>query len=174
VPERTKERRQLAFGVFLADQVLLAHDGPAWHGASLAENLHSLTQQEAAARPVAGGHSIWEIVLHTAAWTGEVRRRLEGGVPDMPAEGDWPSVADTGPRAWAEAKDRLREAHERLALAVRRFPETRWNERVGGERDAPLGTGVTYAAMVSGLLQHSGYHGGQIGLLRRALRPGGS
>jgi hypothetical protein len=54
---------------------------------------------------------------------------------------------------------------------VRAFPAKRWTERVGGARDAPLGTGVTYAAMVSGLLQHSGYHGGQIGLLRRALRP---
>ena len=172
--ERSRERRQLAFGGFLADQVLLAHDGPAWHGAALAENLHGLTPQEAAARPISGAHSIWEIVLHTTAWAGEVRRRLGGGAPDLPAEGDWPAVGDTGARAWAEARDRLRASHERLADSVRTFPETRWNERVGGERDAPLGTGVSYAAMVSGLLQHSGYHGGQIGLLRRALRPGGS
>jgi uncharacterized damage-inducible protein DinB len=174
VPERTRERRQLALGAFLADQVLLAHDGPAWHGASLAENLHGLTPQEAAARPIAGAHSIWEIVLHAAAWAGEVRRRLEGGEPDVPAEGDWPAVGETGGRAWAEARERLRDSHERLAAAVRKFPESRWVERVGGDRDAPLGTGVSYSAMVSGLLQHSGYHGGQVGLLRRALRPGGS
>ena len=171
MPERTRERRQLAFGVFLADQVLLAHDGPAWHGASLAENLHGITPQEAAARPIPGAHSIWEIVLHVAGWAGEVRRRLEGGEPDMPVEGDWPAVGDTGARAWADARDRLRESHERLAEAIRTFPETRWSDRVGGERDGPLGTGTTHAAMVSGLLQHSGYHGGQIGLLRRALRP---
>ena len=158
-------------GAFLADQILLAHDGPAWHGAGLAENLHGLSAADAAAHPVAGAHSIWEIVLHAAAWANEVRRRLEGGVPDLPPEGDWPAVGDTSERAWEQARDRLRGSHEALAETVRRLPKGRWNQRIGQERDAPLGTGVTYAAMVSGLLQHSGYHGGQIGLLRRAVRP---
>jgi hypothetical protein len=63
----------------------------------------------------------------------------------------------------------LRQGHAALAEAVRRYPAERWARRVGGERDAPLGTGVTYAEMVQGLLQHDAYHGGQIGLLRKAL-----
>ena len=158
-------------GDFLADQVMLAHDGPAWHGAALAENLAGLTAAEAAAHPVAEAHSVWEIVLHTAAWAGEVRRRLEGGAPSEPAEGDWPEVGDPSERAWAAARERLRASHEALASAVRGFPDARWTAMVGEERNAPLGTGVTCAAMVSGQLQHDGYHGGQIGLLRRALRP---
>jgi uncharacterized damage-inducible protein DinB len=158
-------------GDFLADQVLLASKGPAWHGASLAENLAGLTAAEAAAHPVPGAHSVWEVVLHMAAWTFEVRRRLEGGDPDLPADGDWPEVAEVSEPAWALARARLGAAHDALASAVYRFPELRWTEQVGAVRDAPLGTGVTYAAMVSGLLQHDGYHGGQVGLLRRALRP---
>lgn len=156
-------------GDFLADQILLAHDGPAWHGAGLAENLHGLSAAQAAAYPVPGAHSIWEIVLHSAAWAGEVRRRLEGAAPDLPAEGDWPPVGDTSERSWQDARQRLRGSHEALAAVARRFPTRKWAARIGVERDAPLGTGVTYAGMVSGLLQHSGYHGGQIGLLRRAL-----
>ena len=62
------------------------------------------------------------------------------------------------------------EAHITLAAAVARFPEARWRDKVGGERDAPLGTGVSYAAMLAGLLQHDAYHGGQVGLLRKTLR----
>ena len=162
----------MLIGEFLADQVLLAYRGPAWHGAALAENLAGLTAKEAAARPVAGAHSVWEIVLHLAAWTAEVRRRLEGGMPDLPDEGDWPEVADTSERAWVRAVEYLGREHDTLAAAIRKFPDARWTERVGLERDAPLGTGVTNAEMVSGLLQHDGYHGGQVGLLRRALRPG--
>ena len=50
-----------------------------------------------------------------------------------------------------------------------RFAEDRWSEPVGTARDAPLGTGVSFAAMVAGLVQHDAYHGGQIGLLRKAL-----
>lgn len=156
-------------GELLAGQVLLAHEGLAWHGPALAENLAQLTAADAAAHPVPGAHSIWEIVLHTTAWAGEVRRRLEGGDPALPAEGDWPAVTDASERGWTLARERLRAAHDSLADAVRRMPESRWSHRVGVERDAPLGTGVTYAAMVAGLLQHDAYHGGQIGLLRRAL-----
>ena len=153
----------------LAEQVDAALSGPAWHGASLEENLKGLTAEQAAARPVAEAHSIWELVLHLTAWTAEVTRRLGGAAPAPPAEGDWPAVGAVSPGAWAETIARLGSAHGKLAEAVRRYPPERWTDRVGGARDAPLGTGVSYAEMVQGLLQHDAYHGGQIGLLRKAL-----
>jgi uncharacterized damage-inducible protein DinB len=128
---------------FLSDQVRLAHRGPAWHGSSIAENLEGLDAAQAAARPVREAHSIWEIVLHMTGWTEEVERRLGGGAPSV---------------------------HEALAAAIERFPEDRWDTTVGDSLDQPLGTGVTYAAMVAGLVQHDAYHGGQVGLLRKALR----
>jgi hypothetical protein len=161
-----------ALGALLAEQVRLAHDGPAWHGASLAENLTDLSASSAAEHPVGGAHSIWETVLHLTGWADEVRLRLEGRAPALPDDGDWPLVSDVSEHAWAAARARLRTAHLVLATGVERFPADRWSETVGGERDAPLGTGVTYAAMICGLLQHDGYHGGQVGLLRRALRRG--
>lgn len=155
---------------FLSEQVRLAHDGPAWHGAALAENLEGINAEQAASRPIPDAHSVWEIVLHMTGWTNEVARRLEGGEPSEPAEGDWPAVGRVSEEAWSHARSALAEAHARLAASVARFPEARWNERVGAERNAPLGTGTSYAAMVAGLLQHDGYHSGQVGLLRRALR----
>ncbi len=158
------------FSPVLSEQVRLAHDGPAWHGAALAENLEAITAEQAASRPLADAHSIWEIVLHLTAWTREVTRRLEGGEPGPPVEGDWPAVGQVSEQAWARARTALDEAHAALTAAAERFPEARWRDRVGGERDAPLGTGVSYAAMVTGLLQHDAYHGGQVGLLRKALR----
>jgi uncharacterized damage-inducible protein DinB len=153
----------------LAEQVGAALSGPAWHGASLEQNLEGLTPEQAAARPVPEALSIWALVLHLAAWTGEVGRRLGGAPPSLPPEGDWPAVGTVSARAWSEARARLRSAHEALGDAVRRFPPERWTDRVGDTRDAPLGTGVSYAEMVLGLLQHDAYHGGQIGLLRKAL-----
>ena len=157
-------------GDFFAREIAAACHGPAWHGASLMENLADLSADDAAAHPIAGAHSAWEIVLHVAGWADEVRRRLEGRSPALPDGGDWPTVVDRSDGAWAAARDRLARTHAELADAVRRFPHAQWSETVGGERDAPLGTGVTYAGMVSGVVQHDGYHGGQIGLLRRALR----
>jgi hypothetical protein len=47
------------------------------------------------------------------------------------------------------------------------FPESRWDDLVGDTRDPALGTGVSFAQTVSGVVQHLAYHGGQIALLRK-------
>jgi len=154
----------------IARQIELARQGPAWHGPSVQELLEGVDGRTARARPAPTVHSIWEIVLHLTAWVGEVSRRLEGGQPALPREGDWPEVADPSDQAWDEARVRLAEAHEALGEAVRRFPPARLDAIVGGERDAPLGTGVSFAEMLHGLVQHDAYHGGQIALLRKLAR----
>jgi len=53
-------------------------NGPAWHGPALLELLADVNAGKAAARPIAGAHSIWELVLHIAAWDKAVARRLAG------------------------------------------------------------------------------------------------
>lgn len=157
------------FSPFLSEQVRLANGGPAWHGASVMENLEGINAEQAASRPMPEAHSVWEIVLHMTSWVREVGRRLEGAAPASPAEGDWPAVGRVSDERWTAACRTLSEAHAALAAATERFSEDRWGERVGGERNAPLGTGISYAAMVAGLVQHDAYHSGQVGLLRKAL-----
>ena len=140
--------------------------GDPWHGPSLAALLADVTADEAARRPIAGAHSIVEIVLHVAAWAEEVGARLAGGGPGDPAAGDWPS-----PCPWDEAHARLAAVHAGLLRRVAAFPEERLGERFGGAREPALGTGVTFAEMMIGVAEHNAYHGGQIALLKRALRP---
>ena len=80
----------------LLDELRRGHDGDPWHGSSARAILGGITAREAAARPIPGVHSIWAILLHVTAWTNEVSRRLATGVGGAaPAEGDWPSVAET-------------------------------------------------------------------------------
>src|SRR5438132_4786492 len=52
--------------------------GPLWHGPVLDDALAGISAEQAAAHPVAGAHSIWEIVLHVAAWAEIARARLDG------------------------------------------------------------------------------------------------
>ena len=146
-----------------------AYDGEPWHGSSLLTLLGDVDARMAAARPVEGGHTIMELVLHMAAWTGEVARRLRGSSPAVPPEGDWPEPA-MGKDAWAEARDRLAAAQADALAALAACPEERLTAIVGQTRDPSVGSGLTYAAMASGLAQHHAYHGGQVALLKRALR----
>ena len=48
----------------IADPLRRAWEGEAWHGPPLKEILAGVTAAQAAARPAAAAHSIWEIVHH--------------------------------------------------------------------------------------------------------------
>lgn len=156
----------------IRDELQRSLDGDAWHGAPLARLLDGVTAATAAARPIPGGHTIWEIVVHVTAWVREVARRLDGGVPWIPPEADWPEVKETDEAAWTAVVADVRTAHDELLAALARFPEERLDEIVGGERDAPLGVGVSWHVVLHGVSQHNAAHGGQVALLKKEIAKG--
>jgi uncharacterized damage-inducible protein DinB len=158
---------------FLIDQLERTHAGDPWHGSSRASLLADVTAEEARRRPASTVHSIWELVLHMTAWTREVTRRLQGRNAAEPEMGDWPALPATpDERAWRAALAALDEAHVALRDAVRALDGSRLTTRVGDERKAALGTGVTFAQTINGLVQHDAYHSGQIAVLKKLLRAG--
>lgn len=145
----------------IEDQLKRAFEGEAWHGPSVQEALAGVTHEQAAVRPLAHTHTIWEIVLHLAAWDGVVRRRLEGELVDDPEEGDWPPVKDTSAAAWSDTLERLKNNHAELRRALSRLDQSRLDE--------PLAHGKSSAYItIHGSIQHYLYHAGQIALLKKA------
>jgi uncharacterized damage-inducible protein DinB len=154
----------------IVDELQREFSGDPWHGSPLLQILDGLTADQAAAHPVPGVHSIWELVLHITAWKGEVRRRLSGAPAGEPEEGDWPAVGDTTPERWSRALEALRAAHERLMAAIRELPEEELFKPTNDPRNRPLGAGVSYYVLLHGIVQHDVYHSGQIALLEKALK----
>jgi uncharacterized damage-inducible protein DinB len=153
----------------LIDLLQRTHDGDAWHGPSVMNALEGVTAQMAAARPIHGAHSIWEIALHIAGWRGEIRRRLEGAAAGLPPDGDWPSAPRRPTDAqWAAVLDGLRGSHAALVETVRTLDETRLDEPVKDERSGELGTGASHYVTLHGIVHHDLYHAGQIVLLKKA------
>ena len=137
--------------------------GPLWHGPVLDQALAGITPEQASAHPIPGAHSIWEIVLHVAAWAEISRARLDGrAIADPPAEIDWPPVRDPDATEWESALHRLRESHRELAVRVRQLDEGVLDTRMPGLDYSPW-------FLLHGVVEHGTYHGGQIMLLRRAL-----
>lgn len=147
----------------LADQLRRAFDGGAWHGDSLCEILKGVTAAQAAARPVANAHSIWELALHIAAWDGAVRRRMTGVAVKLSGEKNFPPVTDTSEAAWAKALEHLRRVHQELVEAVGQFPDKSLKKQVPGK----VGAHYTFYYMLHGVVQHELYHAGQIALLKK-------
>ena len=76
----------------ILDELGREYDGDPWHGSPLLRILEGVTAADASARPIPGGHSIWELVLHMTGWKNEVRRRLSGAPAADPEGGDWPKA----------------------------------------------------------------------------------
>jgi len=147
----------------LANHIKRTVTGPMWHGNALAELLEGVTPDQAAARPVPGAHSIWEIVRHVTAWAEIVRARTHGQrIADPRPEEDWPPVGGTSAAEWSAAVERLREAHRELAHDVRHLDPAAIAANVPG-------LDYTVSNQLHGVIEHGTYHGGQIALLKKAI-----
>jgi uncharacterized damage-inducible protein DinB len=155
----------------IIDELNREHQGDPWHGSPLMQILAGIDHVQASARPIVGGHTIWELVLHMTGWKNEVRRRLGGAPAAEPSEGDWPIPPAATVDAWRAAVDALVDAHQALAAAVSRTTEDRLFAPTNDPRDRETGAGVTHYVLLHGIVQHDVYHAGQIALLKKALAP---
>jgi uncharacterized damage-inducible protein DinB len=145
-----------------------AYDGDAWYGPSVRAALEGVDVRIALARPIAGAHTIAELVLHMTAWTREITRRLNTGVAQDPADGDWPVVAIADDAAWTAILNAFDAANDELVKTIAPLEDAQLGDRIGDVRDRALGSGVSRHATLHGLVQHHAYHSGQITLLKKA------
>lgn len=148
----------------ISDQVRRSVFGPAWSGPSLLEAIEGVSARQAAARPIAGWKSIWELVLHAIVWQDAVRAHLAGRWPkiDLGGPRDWPpQPARPTDAGWKSAVARLRRSNRALARAAAAYPPA--------ALDRPLKKGATSAyVQLHGAAQHNLWHGGQVVALKRA------
>jgi uncharacterized damage-inducible protein DinB len=147
----------------IADQLSRAFNGEAWHGDSLFQILDGVTAAQAAARPITSAHTIWELVLHIAAWDNAALRRLGGATVELPDAENFPPVTDTTNAAWQNGLSNVRRTHEKLIATVAALADSRLNDIVPGKQ----GAHYTFYYMLHGVVQHELYHAGQIALLEK-------
>jgi uncharacterized damage-inducible protein DinB len=128
--------------------------------ASWSKSLEGLTAAQAAWQPRGQDgkphHSIWQNVEHLIFWRENWLGRLDGG--PRPTEQDlaaqnFPQPKDPSEAAWADARRRLQESHDKVAAAVRDRSDV--------------------AAPMMWFLPHDMYHFGQINYIRalQGLKP---
>jgi uncharacterized damage-inducible protein DinB len=144
---------------FIADQLQRAFYGSAWHGPGLMELLRDVNAVTAA-KPLRNVHSIWELVLHIAAWDGAVQRRLRGEKAQLKAAKNFPPVTVTTEAAWRETIADVKRTHDQLVKTVAALPDDRLLDQVPGKR-------YNFHHMLHGLAQHELYHAGQIAVLKK-------
>jgi uncharacterized damage-inducible protein DinB len=144
----------------IADQLRRAFDGSAWHGPALLELLADIDATTAASTPMPKVHSIWELILHIAAWDGAALRRLAGEKSQPAGEQNFPRVPKPTAAAWRKTVIEAKRTHETLVRTVTALPDSRLRDRVPGKR-------YDFYHMLHGVAQHELYHSGQIAILKK-------
>jgi uncharacterized damage-inducible protein DinB len=147
----------------IAEQLRRAFEGNAWHGPALLELLADVNAAAAAAKPLPKVHSIWELVLHIAAWDAAACRRLGGERIQLTGVANFPIVPKPTEAAWRKAVAQVKRTHDLLVKTVAALPESRLRERVPGKK-------YDFYFMLHGVAQHELYHAGQIAVLKKAGR----
>jgi len=154
---------QKSESTLIADQLRRAFDGDAWHGPALLELLQGVDAATAAAKPMRDVHSIWELLLHVAAWDGAALRRLAGAKTQLTGTANFPVVPRPTEASWRKAIAHAKRTHELLVKTVASLPESRLRERVPGKK-------YDFYHLLHGVAQHELYHAGQIAILKKARR----
>lgn len=139
-----------------------AFEKRAWHGPNLRGSLRGVVAREAAWRPGAGRHNIWELAVHAAYWKYAVRRKLTGEKRGSFAlkGSNWFArpEGDVDERAWRRDVALLVAEHKALREAVagmKSFTEKQ-------------------LFLVRGAAAHDLYHAGQVTLIKRLWQERGS
>jgi hypothetical protein len=129
-----------------------------WHGPNLRQSLKGVSAKQAAWRPSAGRHNIWELAVHSAYWKYAVRRKLEGAKRG--------SFALKGSNFFARpAKGKATEAAWRAELALLHSEHRALEQSMRRALQKPITE--KQVRMLYGICFHDIYHAGQIRLLRR-------
>ena len=147
----------------IVDQMERAHVGDPWTDVPILPLLESLSHEQAAAKPIRGGHSVWEIALHLLG-TQEYIVELTRGISRPFEPGDeWPPVGETTEEAWFAVVERFRIGEAEVRRAVSADVA---DEQLG----EPFRDGGTSAYNnLHGYVQHAVYHAGQISMLKRLV-----
>jgi len=161
---RSSSTKKSNEATLIAEQLRNAFEGNAWHGPAVLELLTDIDAATAAAHPLPDTHSIWELLLHIAAWDDAVNRRIVlgkfGKALQLNDAENFPRVTDKSSEAWKDTIARAKKAHRELLRTVASLSDERLRERVPGK---PYDVGF----MLQGVAQHEIYHAGQIAILKK-------
>jgi uncharacterized damage-inducible protein DinB len=158
---KTKRRESRVEAGKTAEQLRRAFEGDAWHGPALLELLEDVDATAAAAKPLPDVHSIWELLLHVAAWDGAALRRLGGKKTQLKGDKNFPRVPEPTETAWRKAVAEAKRIHDDLVRTVAGLPDKRLRDRVPGKN-------YDFYFMLHGVAQHELYHAGQMAILKKA------
>ena len=145
----------------IAEQLSDLQHGDCFIGMNLDDVLSDLTPEQALKKLGDKSNNIWELVNHIIYWRKRIINRLTG-IKEYPNYPDLSVPEKCDQQAWDLTLASLRESYEDFRNTIEAFPE----DKLDLPSPRPE---FTYYELMHGIIQHDGYHMGQITLLKKYL-----
>lgn len=147
----------------IATQLKQGFEGPCWAGPSFMDILEGIDAKAAAAKPIAGAHSIWELVMHVISGQEIMLRFVRGESKTAATLEDWwqPVPDANNADAWSKTLAQLKKQEAELNVAVAKMSDEQLEKPFVPEGSSAYNN-------LHGHVQHNLYHAGQILILKKA------
>lgn len=136
-------------------------NGAAWHGDPVWQVLDTISAEQAATRPIAEAHTIWEIVAHMTFWENVVVQRLAGLQAGLVEELNFPPMPVASEENWRKTLEEFHASNRAFRQALAGLAPAKLNELTAARKR-------TFYGEAHGIMEHHVYHLGQIALLKKA------
>lgn len=140
-----------------------------WMGQNFEEKFAQISDLEAFSSPVAGIHSVAQIVAHLTAWKKDALLKIKEGKGKLMDDHDenWPENDELKKLGWDKVRGDFDQVHQDLMEALNGHNDQLLHMKY---HDQDYKKEYNMAFMLEGLLHHDLYHLGQIGLIIRMLK----
>jgi uncharacterized damage-inducible protein DinB len=147
----------------IAQHITEVSEGGNWTDVNIKDTLADVGYKEATTVTRASYNTIAALVHHLSFYNDVVMQRLSGSDPVVSESNGFDMAAIRNEDDWIKLKDCNIQSAQRLASAVREFPEEKIFELTA------TGNSTHYKTL-HGIAEHAHYHLGQIVLLKKLIR----
>ncbi len=147
----------------IAQHIIDVHTGDNWTDVNIKNTLQNISLQEAITVINSSANTIAALLHHITFYNEVVLERLKGNIPSICNANGFDVPVLNNERDWMELKDRNIQSAQKVAEAVKRFPEEKIFEPI-------LPDFSTGYKTLHGLIEHTHYHLGQIVIIKNLVR----
>lgn len=140
------------------------YDGTPWTEIKMTDILTDITPEIAAAHPIPGANSIWQLVYHCLGWRMNVLQKIQGAEFKSPEDNYLSEPQDFSASAWQQLMKDYAQNEKDWQLYLSNI-----NDDILDSGYLPSKTKFTCYEVIHGLLHHDNYHFGQILMLKKIL-----
>ena len=154
---------------YIIQQLLELQSGKLWMGDNFDKKINSITEREAFTKPLPSLHCVAEIVAHLTAWTEDLILKIKygkGQLRDYDRQ-NWPDHDQLKNLGWNELMGKYQNSLAEVIGLLKEKDDHFLSEKYF---DQDFKDEFDYSFAINGILQHTIYHLGQIGIIIKLVK----